>query len=221
MTLCETCGDQAVAVIAVPSVPYSAAYCQKCLEANAHPWQILVANTAAMGGLKQAAPFWLEMVKCTCKRLGRSLDEFKADVLEVMSDDARHSIYTQAQRAALAAHTTIQGGFADLTREKAARLYYQDIVYTVCNWLDYALNAKTTCGTLEAPTTGVQDSLKEVGQLVIDLRDRIEAVEKVIREVFHIDNSMTADGCDTIGHSLTLSDESRQTIKAILAREKP
>lgn len=60
----------------------------------------------------------------------------------------------------------------ELMREKAARLYYQDIVYTVCNWLDNALNQKTVCGTPDDPTQGVQDGLRAVGELIVNMRDK-------------------------------------------------
>lgn len=80
MSLCETCGSSnPVGVASVPGVPYSAAYCQDCLDANAHPWKILVANTACLGGWHNAADWWKEMVQDTCKRLGKTLDEFLAD----------------------------------------------------------------------------------------------------------------------------------------------
>ena len=81
--VCEICKDEpAVGVVCVPSVPYSAAYGQKCLDANAHPWFILVANTACIGGLDKAAEFWKEMVECTCKHLGKTIEEFNLAVAE-------------------------------------------------------------------------------------------------------------------------------------------
>lgn len=81
MTPCETCGsDNPVGVACVPGVPYSAAYCQACLDAGAHPWNILVANTVCVGSLELMAPWWRELVNNTCTRLGRTLEEFEADV---------------------------------------------------------------------------------------------------------------------------------------------
>jgi len=46
--------------------------------------------------------------------------------------------------------------------EKARRVYYQHIVYEVCNTLDGLLGRRTSvvCGTVENPSTGVQDALK-------------------------------------------------------------
>lgn len=77
---CETCGSNSVLGVAcVPGVPYSAAYCKECLNANAHPWKILVANTCCLGGWHNAADWWKEMVEATCCRLGKTLEEFHAD----------------------------------------------------------------------------------------------------------------------------------------------
>lgn len=51
--------------------------------------------------------------------------------------------------------------------EKDRRVYYQNIVYTVCNQLDrlrghgYAVG-RTVCGTVETPATQVQDMVKAV-----------------------------------------------------------
>jgi hypothetical protein len=51
-----------------------------------------------------------------------------------------------------------------LQREMNARIYYQDIVYAVCNSLDMirgnsAIEGGIVCGTLEEPTTEVQDAM--------------------------------------------------------------
>jgi hypothetical protein len=54
----------------VPGVPYSAAYGKRCLAANAHPWFIVVANTAAVDGLDGAADWWVAMVEDTSAHLG-------------------------------------------------------------------------------------------------------------------------------------------------------
>jgi len=75
--ICNVCGkNEALGVCCVPSVPCSMAYCKECLEANAHPWGILVANTACCNGLENTADFWKEMVEDTCKHLGRTIEEF-------------------------------------------------------------------------------------------------------------------------------------------------
>ena len=58
---------------------------------------------------------------------------------------------------------------ARLRREKDARIYYQDIVYVVCNWLDAMLTQQTICGTLETPSQGVQDGMKLVAAKLDEL----------------------------------------------------
>ena len=79
--LCEVCEkNEIVGVTCVPGIPYSAGYCKECLRANAHPWFILVAQVACCGGLEKVHEGFVEMVECTCKHLGKSMDQFKEDV---------------------------------------------------------------------------------------------------------------------------------------------
>lgn len=79
--VCEVCHSIPVeGVYSVPAIPYSAAYCSDCKDAGAHPWHLLVANTAMIGSLDMTAPWWRMMVESTCERLGRSLAEFEKDV---------------------------------------------------------------------------------------------------------------------------------------------
>lgn len=81
MPVCEVCNkNQAVGVCCVPGVPISCAYCKECLEANAHPWWVLLANTVCIGGLINAAPWWKKMVEDTCRHLGRTKEEFNQEV---------------------------------------------------------------------------------------------------------------------------------------------
>jgi hypothetical protein len=85
---CETCGvNNAIGVAAVPGVPYSAAYCASCIKANAHPWWLVVANTADIGGLDDAADWWVEIVEATCTHLGKTMDEFNREVAQAINDD--------------------------------------------------------------------------------------------------------------------------------------
>ena len=44
-------------------------------------------------------------------------------------------------------------------REKDARIYYQNIVYAVCNVLDKINSNRIVSGTLETPSTEVQDTI--------------------------------------------------------------
>lgn len=82
MSTCEVCGKkEAIGVACVPFVPYSASYCQQCLSMNAHPWWILVGNTALCGSYKGCSEEWKQMVKDTCKHLHRSMWRFKIEVL--------------------------------------------------------------------------------------------------------------------------------------------
>lgn len=64
-----------------------------------------------------------------------------------------------ADRAALAA------GARELVDEKERRIYYQDIVYDICNLLDtWHCKRFTVCGTVSQPSTNVQ---KEVKRLIL------------------------------------------------------
>ena len=80
-SLCSVCeAEPAVGVACVPGVPFSASYGRRCLIAGAHPWGILVANTACLGGWDRAADWWKEIVLTTCRHLDRSVEEFKKAV---------------------------------------------------------------------------------------------------------------------------------------------
>lgn len=46
--------------------------------------------------------------------------------------------------------------------EKRRRIYYQDIVYAVCNKLDRVYTPPCVCGTVDTPTTQVQDRLESL-----------------------------------------------------------
>lgn len=77
---CETCGEQGiVGVAAMPGVPASFAYCRACLDANAHPYAMVVANTAMIYP-DQAAEWWVAVIAGTLGRLGIAETEFGADV---------------------------------------------------------------------------------------------------------------------------------------------
>lgn len=84
---CDVCeAEPAVGVAAVPGVPMSMAYGRKCLDANAHPRFILVANTAQIGGLEHAAEWWKKMVEDTIVHLNLDRDEFDKDVAEAIKE---------------------------------------------------------------------------------------------------------------------------------------
>ena len=78
---CDVCGDHRLVDVArMPGVPTSLAYCRPCAEANAHPWVILVVDTALSGGLGHATAAWRNMVMDTCRHLGRPFERFLLDV---------------------------------------------------------------------------------------------------------------------------------------------
>lgn len=84
--VCAVCNNEpAVGVASIPGMPMSEAYGRKCLDANAHPWWALALQTACLGGLEHAAPWWREMVESTCAHLGRTLEEFNAEVARDMA----------------------------------------------------------------------------------------------------------------------------------------
>lgn len=90
---CETCQRYyAIGVASVPGIPYSAAYCDGCIKANAHPWWLLVANQCDIDEpLGLTAQWWQQMVHDTCVHLGRTIDEFKAEVAQALADDAEQT----------------------------------------------------------------------------------------------------------------------------------
>ena len=79
---CDVCKAEGVpvGVSCVPGCPISAAYCMECLKADAHPWDILVANTVCIGGLENAAEYWKQMVDNTCKYLNKTIEQFNEEV---------------------------------------------------------------------------------------------------------------------------------------------
>jgi len=78
---CDVCGERPqVGVAAVPGVPMSVAYCAECLRANAHPYGIVVINTAMAGGYDKAAEWWQQMVDDTIRHLRKTRAQFDLDV---------------------------------------------------------------------------------------------------------------------------------------------
>ena len=78
---CDVCGvNPQIGVAAVPGVPMSVAYCEECLRANAHPYGILVINTALLGGYEHAAEWWQQMVDDTLAHLSKPRERFDLDV---------------------------------------------------------------------------------------------------------------------------------------------
>jgi hypothetical protein len=93
MATCDVCGErEATGVGAMPGVPISFAYCKDCLRANAHPYAIVVANTAMLGGMAEAAPWWQQLVDDTLAHLRKSRERFDGDVaaeIAIMAEEER------------------------------------------------------------------------------------------------------------------------------------
>lgn len=79
--LCEVCEvEPAVGVAAMPFIPGSFGYGRACLTANAHPYWMLVRNTALIGGLMEGHEAWSEMVADTLVHLAIDPQRFDYDV---------------------------------------------------------------------------------------------------------------------------------------------
>ncbi len=76
-----------------------------------------------------------------------------------------------------------------LQREKDARVYYQDIVYVVCNALDSIKGRDITkgqgvvCGTLEIPSTEVQERMEQMLSEIKRLRRELDEATTELSEV--------------------------------------
>lgn len=78
---CDVCGErEEVGVAFVPGVSMSIAYCIECLRANAHPYGIMVINTALIDGYDNASGWWQQMVDDTLAHLGKTREQFDRDV---------------------------------------------------------------------------------------------------------------------------------------------
>jgi hypothetical protein len=63
--------------------------------------------------------------------------------------------------------------------EKARRIYYQNIVYDVCNEMDKTfMGSRTVCGTVEEPSMQVQ---QRVSTLVCANREKYKRYAEVVR----------------------------------------
>ena len=75
--LCEVCNggfkEGNIVVCAVPMVPYSARFCQDCLNAGAIPYWIATSNTDIVGGWDNCIEEWKDVVNDTLIHLNLSL----------------------------------------------------------------------------------------------------------------------------------------------------
>lgn len=87
---CDVCDTEAgIEVVAMPGVPASFAYCRECYAAGAHPYGMVVANTALIGGLEElatAAEWWTELVDRTLTYLNIPREQFNADVAQAVEE---------------------------------------------------------------------------------------------------------------------------------------
>lgn len=82
---CDTCGakDAELFVYALPGIPMTVANCRVCFEVGAYPWSVLVANTAAIGGMEQSNDWWRGEVRVSLARHGKTRVEFMTAIAEL------------------------------------------------------------------------------------------------------------------------------------------
>lgn len=95
--ICEVCGSEPAQITSkVPGkLPMSVAYGQGCLDAGAHPYELLVAAVVEAGGLELAGEALQQMVLDTLAHLGKTRRRFDTDVA-----DAAMAIFVQAVQEA-------------------------------------------------------------------------------------------------------------------------
>ena len=76
--------------------------------------------------------------------------------------------------------------------EKNRRIYYQDIVYKVCNLLDKHYDRRPgtglVCGTIEEPSSEVQDELATLLNEHTTLKRENEALRTTYKKIQDADN---------------------------------
>jgi hypothetical protein len=83
--MCEVCGEREVQVVcSLPGIPMTCGFCRQCFAVGAIPYWVLVANTAAIGGLSQAAEWWAKDVEFTLGWLSISEEDFLQDVTKAL-----------------------------------------------------------------------------------------------------------------------------------------
>jgi pentatricopeptide repeat protein len=84
---CEVCNkNEPVGVACVPGVPYSAAYCEECIRAKAHPIGILMAQCACAGRYDHCAEYFQQMVTDTCEHINYEMSAFLTGVQSMIHD---------------------------------------------------------------------------------------------------------------------------------------
>lgn len=81
--LCDVCHhERSVGLARVPGLGVSMRYGPACLAADAHPYPLVVVNTAMVGGLDNASDDWRGVVERTLAHLGVDQEKFARDVAE-------------------------------------------------------------------------------------------------------------------------------------------
>ena len=78
MGICNVCGRENETLVCCSACGgVCLAYCKDCLDSGAEPWDLLVAYIACSGvGPEHINGEFLKIIRNTCKRLGRTEDEF-------------------------------------------------------------------------------------------------------------------------------------------------
>lgn len=84
--ICEVCNEREAVGVCSTSIPYSAAYCEECLQAGVDPYWVVVANTACINGLEHSNDEWKEQVNRTLKHLNKTKEQFNIDVAKSIKD---------------------------------------------------------------------------------------------------------------------------------------
>lgn len=84
--------------------------------------------------------------------------------------------------------------------EKRRRVYYQDLVYGVCNWIDRILGGRCICGTSESPHNQLPALLEKISDELTILRSAL--AESVKLQSHYAGTLNTYDG----GHRIEFSD---------------
>jgi hypothetical protein len=81
---CEVCGKETSDYHVVSSAlgPVSFRYCPDCLKSGAEPYGLLVSTIAMTGGIDACAPWIKEVIKASCKAVGKTEEEFLKDLEE-------------------------------------------------------------------------------------------------------------------------------------------
>lgn len=78
---CDCCNKEpSIGVAALPGMPMSIAWCTKCLQAEVIPIWAAISNTACIGGMNDAAQWWIELIERSLKYHNYSRDQFDANV---------------------------------------------------------------------------------------------------------------------------------------------